>query len=265
MSDIDFDELDKAVNTLVGGTNIPTTTDTEPIADKPTVVSPTLSPRRSGRFMDMKHASSDIKKDNGPMLMDHNPTSITPTPAIASSIDDTGKDKKDSPFLDTSVDKRPLGGPAGDVSPDETPKEPIEQTAPIDLPPEFDKELVDIEADEKPSYKREAKDEDSSSKKLATTEKKSTTAPSEDIAHLLAAASSGSIVDQYKREEVSSVAPGQPHPLFDGEHYNNQPVDSPKQPISGVVKLLQWTFIILGLLLLGGTIGVVVFVLASGK
>lgn len=73
MSDIDFDELDKAVNSLVGDDG-PKVEDKvqpneapkieEPIKRPETTSTPSLPSRRGGRFMDMKHDSPIMNKGN---------------------------------------------------------------------------------------------------------------------------------------------------------------------------------------------------------
>jgi len=79
MKDLDFDELDRAVNSLIGGSSStpatpPTTNPTPVVPETPTVapvitqpVATTVSPqplaarRSSGRFMDVVHPSSDMR------------------------------------------------------------------------------------------------------------------------------------------------------------------------------------------------------------
>lgn len=62
MKDLDFDELDRAVNSLIGGTTAPAAV-TEPVVDIPTTVpaQPLAARRSSGRFMDVVHPSSDMR------------------------------------------------------------------------------------------------------------------------------------------------------------------------------------------------------------
>jgi hypothetical protein len=103
MKDIDFDELDRAVNSLIspGGTPAPAdsttpapvaSTSTPPTAPTPPPATPTSTPplaerRSSGRFMDVVHPSSDMR---GSATVPPRPTSreaatITP-PSSAESI-----------------------------------------------------------------------------------------------------------------------------------------------------------------------------------
>lgn len=387
MSDIDFDELDKAVNSLVTDKS-----DTPVAAEKPTQDAPELEEtekssgdapipsHRSGRFMDMVHSSSDMKKDSGGM-MTTSTTNITPinddvkpdsigkdthetvenpnnqwsntaelsetkdgsnkeqenksntdmpdpldhqpadkqddqddkndkpdekagknddnpsvgkdepkldyeetTPPSSEKKDDT---KKTSPFIDDAkVDKRPLGG-SSSIAPEPKPeaKPPDEKTKssseeppipppaePVELPPELDKNLVAIEAGEAPEISKVPEDtpdtpeadkdttDKSSENGTEASEKKSpSNNQKERVEKLLANAKTGSIPDQYKRENRSHELHA-PHPLFDAEHYENNPATAAKKPKSAPAKFSQWIFIILGLLLLGGSIGAAIFV-----
>lgn len=90
MKELDFDELDKAVNSLMSNVpkdapqkevdttvTIPPSTDTQPVGPTPSVPTPVATPvesprsaaatgslasRRGGRFMDMVHPSAEMKK-----------------------------------------------------------------------------------------------------------------------------------------------------------------------------------------------------------
>lgn len=391
MSDIDFEELDKAVNSLVGGSpkdekkeqtsesnEAPKPVESVP---KPEAIptSPNLPSRRAGRFMDMKHDSSDMTKDSSPSLMTSTKTTIAPiskdikaepksdttasektsknhwseskeagsdvdekddntTPPDTNMPDpidhfeskqketddksgdspkednntpdksdepelkfeetdnkrdeDEKDDKKPSPFIDDAkVEKRPLGGfssesPVDPPKSDEKGKDGEEgltkdgeekPAAPIELPPELDKNLVAIEAGEAPETvktpespspdipapdtdeeKEEASEEDAKDSKKDEPKKD----PKHEVSQLLASASSGSIPDQYKRENRSHELHGD-HPLFDSEHLKAIPTSAPKKPKSTAAKVFQWIFIALGLLLLGGSLGAAIFVFVS--
>ncbi len=198
-------------------------------------------------------------------------------------------DSKPSPFIDDAkVEKRPLGGfssesPVDPPKKDEESKDGEEQTVeapatPIELPPELDKNLVAIEAGEAPEVTKVPEadsvipetDEDDkkaeSSEKEDTKESKKDEKPAKDtkqaVSQLLATASSGSIPDQYKRENRSHELHTD-HPLFDSEHLKAIPVSAPKKPKSTAAKVFQWIFIALGLLLLGGSLGAAIFVFVS--
>ncbi len=145
MSDIDFDELDRAVNGALNNTPTP-----QPVADNtapapvtpPVVepvertslssVAPTSKPtapvapaarRSSGRFMDMVHPSSDMRsRTDEPSVTSplSTPSVVAPAPAVVSQPVVTApeiietpawNEPLESPFLpDAKVEKRPLGG-----------------------------------------------------------------------------------------------------------------------------------------------------------
>ena len=146
MSDIDFDELDRAVNGVLGTNDASTTIPSTPAASVPTQQTPVepvseattitrvertqLSPvssipkpaastapaarRSSGRFMDMVHPSSDMRSRNPDA-----PVVVKPQvsePAQPSAMPDYSEspawnEPLESPFLpDAKVEKRPLGG-----------------------------------------------------------------------------------------------------------------------------------------------------------
>ncbi len=193
-------------------------------------------------------------------------------------------EKKDSPFIDDAkVEKRPLGGfssespvtppseeaKEGDAKDSKDDKPPVEPVEPIELPPELDKDLVAIEAgetietmplkeEEEKSTEKDEKDEDNKDK-----DKKETAEQKDKVSELLASAATGSIPEQYKRQNRSHELHA-PHPLFDADHYKNSPkVTNVKKPKSPVAKIFQWIFISLGLVLLGGSLGAAAYVLIS--
>jgi len=141
MSDIDFDELDRAVNGALGSNDAltpivstPTVEETpestepatinrvertqlSPVSSQPTSVTISIAPaarRSSGRFMDMVHPSSDMRsQDRG--------AAVTAKPVVAPAVKEEStpeyvespawNEPLESPFLpDAKVEKRPLGG-----------------------------------------------------------------------------------------------------------------------------------------------------------
>jgi len=145
MSDIDFDELDRAVNGVLGTNDTPTPTPSTPAASVPTQETPIepqseattitrvertqLSPvssspkpaastapaarRSSGRFMDMVHPSSDMRSRNAdaPVAVKPEATPVQPADATDYSQSPAWNEPLESPFLpDAKVEKRPLGG-----------------------------------------------------------------------------------------------------------------------------------------------------------
>lgn len=350
MSDIDFDELDRAINKVVGKDDKkPETTATENTTDSP-------SRSTNGRFMDLVHPSSDMKSEAGETsMMSHstseldqslqeNNTSLAESGADTkkdividknevaenaaslssdqtepdttsmpdpldfsphtqkaesqetpeSSATDTGESKNDTepsltPFLPDAppVEKRPLGGwdpSAGEkdyskvideIKHKTSDQESSPEETSIVLPPELEKELVQIEessnlvepdaadkaseSDKKDDDTQEDQTEDtSSSPPTPSVEKKD-----KDISGLLA---TGSIPTQYKttpsRSETST--PQDSHPLFDDKttSVNASSKHSSKKSSTHV---LRWVMIIIGLLLLGATIGAAAYVFISGN
>lgn len=160
MSDIDFDELDRAVSSVLGvpaqqlqPAPTPAPADsvqpTQPVVAAPVVtpvaVSPTpaqpvrpsaVTPRpTTGRFMDVVHPSSDMRTatpapqaETQPALTVEPQVTVVPEPAqpeidAFELIQDDFVAPLESPFItDAKVEKRPLGA----FSPDQT-TEPIEQ------------------------------------------------------------------------------------------------------------------------------------------
>jgi hypothetical protein len=148
MKDIDFDELDRAVNSLV---NPDTATATQAAVTPPVVsaaidtpstppsIAPSLSERRSsGRFMDVVHPSSDMRPSvvsprpvqqakqqttaqaNWPDPIDINESTSDPEPVIMTTPLEVAPNDVpaplESPFLaDAKVEKRPLGAFSNEV------------------------------------------------------------------------------------------------------------------------------------------------------
>lgn len=148
MSDIDFDELDRAVNGALGTNDTPAPS-TLPVEDTPSVdeaptishiertqlspVSPSTrnSPmastapaarRSSGRFMDMVHPSSDMRSQARSTTVTAQPEK-TPEFKQTEGVSEYSEtpawnEPLESPFLpDAKVNKRPLGGGAAPANP----------------------------------------------------------------------------------------------------------------------------------------------------
>jgi len=158
MSDIDFDELDRAVNGAIGGNNTPvsqTPVNEAPVvpsvssfnvverttvsglpsaqtsvpASSPVVSSaptPPIAPaarRSSGRFMDMVHSSSDMRLHVPASRVESKPeptVEMKPEVIIPKAAEQAAwNEPLESPFIqDAKVEKRPLGG--GEVTPAES-------------------------------------------------------------------------------------------------------------------------------------------------
>jgi hypothetical protein len=344
MSDIDFDELDKAVNNLVN-------------KDEPAIEPATPSPvgaenkpdqKPRGRFMDVVHHSSEmISKNNepekqpeqsapaprkvlaptyndvitpaknntyssntpssgdnapkgdGPPVVKNDwpdPIDVADATSADKGPDSTAKDEPNSKapsplFLpDTKVEKRPLGGFNDDPSKGaETSKESEEENAaeasaptdsppPADLPPELGADLVAIEeggsvtgSDVTPGKNESlesAEDEKISESEPVTkpfnpelSSPREKAAKTAEMSGLLAA---GSIPQQYKTAAASHDHDAT-HPIFfDADQYDTPPNPAAK-PHHGKTSVFQWIFIVVGLLLLGATLGAALFVFVSNK
>ena len=136
MQDIDFDELDRAVSSVMGTPRSEPHqgVDARAVHPSPATTSPTasLATRRSGRFMDVVHPSSDMrsaapaqppkeqpveqKASSTPASLDWpDPLEMTQkdetTGSLTADDDETKTQPLDSPFLSgAKVEKRPLGG-----------------------------------------------------------------------------------------------------------------------------------------------------------
>ncbi len=138
MKDIDFDELDRAVNTVIGGKSaepvskpvevapLEETVEDKPVFEPVTVeapvepLAPAVAPaaRRSGnsgRFMDVMHPSSDMRtRSERPVMQPITTSSVQDSPVEPEQSKDEIYDWQkplESPFLpDAQVEKRPLGG-----------------------------------------------------------------------------------------------------------------------------------------------------------
>lgn len=185
MTDLDFDELDKAVNELSNNTasidgNKASVGDSSPVPNTTAPPTPSVPRPNTGQFMDVVHPSSDMKRGSltAPQRPQINPTPINPdfNPAVPSAepkveatadqmpvlsgVEDqidkgladgnlgVSSDLPDSPFLaDAKVEKRPLGAFS-------TPEEPKPQeaiNAPMtdeQIPDDVQDDIQRVEADQ---------------------------------------------------------------------------------------------------------------------
>lgn len=157
MNDIDFDELDRAVNSLANqsdgkapGPAPSSTPQPAPVTAEPAMPSQVSEPSTpapasssaprpdTGRFMDVVHPSSDMRSSiNVPPRAPSREAAPIQPPTRPSSVEETATPaspatESPSPFLpDAKVDKRPLGAFA-----DTTPAPVEEPTPPTDpVPP----------------------------------------------------------------------------------------------------------------------------------
>ncbi|MDB5167228.1 MAG: hypothetical protein JWN26_373 [Candidatus Saccharibacteria bacterium] len=152
MKDIDFDELDRAVNSLINPDAVSTPSATTPAtitepAPVPLITPPLAERRSTGRFMDVVHPSSDMRgsvasrpvqseptKQSTPDPVSEpeaEPTTSWPDPIDQANAADTATEPAstppetdtddangplESPFLaDAKVEKRPLGAFSNEV------------------------------------------------------------------------------------------------------------------------------------------------------
>lgn len=152
MQDFDFDEIDRAVNGVIGDTpSTPVSTPVAPVipatpqVSAAPVVDPASAPaarRSAGRFMDVVHPSSDMRTRSTPVAPRE---AIAAQPVAAPAAEPVFEEQPQvSPFLaDAKVEKRPLGG----VAPVVAAPEPFAFTEPT-------QEL--IEAPDEPRIEAEA-------------------------------------------------------------------------------------------------------------
>lgn len=164
-----------------------------------------------------------------------------------------------------------------------------EATQPMELPPELEAALVAIEeGDSIPSIEERAKREEAIETKSgqitealpSTPEaddaipepiisespkevKAEAASPKPELSGLLGA---GSIPQQYKTAAAPAETNEASHPIFfDADQYTGSPDAHAHKKKSGKTTVFQWIFIIVGLLLLGATLGAALFVFVSSK
>lgn len=257
MQDIDFDEIDRAVNSTMKPKS-------EPKRDESTVSvnvsrserseSAPAARRSSGRFMDVVHPSSDMRSST-PERSAPRPSIQKPEPKLPPKSNSDWPDPLDfhgfnpdlpkkvssdqdaqpmkpleSPFLtDAKVEKRPLG--AFSEEKPVTPEKPKEEETPL------------LEAPDEPLLEAETKEETPEDK----SEPASEPMPAQD--EIIAPVS---ITQQYKEQPSTDDQPS--GAIFDTEAYH-QPLSHPEKKRSGAL-IVVW---ILVLILLGAGIGAGVY------
>lgn len=282
MSDIDFDELDRAVNGALGGKPVqreqsPTpqpespspspvvertridSAPTPPVLDRPSLSAPAAR-RASGRFMDIMHPSSDMRTptSQAPVINKPEPTHFTEVVKPIENLDTPAwNEPLESPFLaDAKVEKRPLGG-----TPVEAPAKTFDFKGLLDEPEE---ELIEapepqerIEAPALPDpidFAQESKpieEAENIPAELLAVEKEAPTEPFVATRPVEEPTGPTSITQQYKEQPSSTQQSGA---IFDTESYH-QPVIKPTH------KKPSWLIIvwILLLVLLGAAAGWAVY------
>lgn len=283
MQDIDFDELDRAVNSVIkpeadkGSVPVTTKDSDDRSVSVPERSAPSPATRRSsGRFMDVVHPSSDMRPSASvperpspePTVEDSAPstdsfqwpdpldlpdthtdvTADTKDEPQSSAESDTSRPPLESPFLsDAKVEKRPLGGPSLPETPEKKETPPLPETPETPTEPAPEPEPVELNED---ILKLEEGDTPAA---LLTSE-----APVDDIP----AATSMPIVDapvgptsitqQYKEQPSTAEQPS--GAIFDTEAYHQPLAHTPKKH-SGIL-VVVW---ILALILIGGGMGAAVY------
>jgi len=275
MQDIDFDELDRAVNSATQPTpDVPAVSTEEPAAAVVPVVPSTPAARRSsGRFMDVVHPSSDMRTaptvtarpaarpqpaqpaataTEWPDPLDfHGFTGDELTaaaPAVTEPVAETPAvdvSSLESPFLtDAKVEKRPLGA----FSPNETPYSELPTPA-VQTTPEEDDELLMLEAPEEEKLLDDGIDEPTVAE---IKDIEATPEPVPAPVEIEEPVGPTSITQQYKEhpstiEQTSSA-------IYDTEATHRPLTHGPKRKSS--ILVIVW---ILALILIGAGIGAAVY------
>lgn len=269
MSDIDFDELDRAVNGALGSPSA------EPEVIQPverTRMDPTSTPtsitrettnapaprRSSGRFMDIVHPSSDMRtpsSDKAPVVKPRVIEPTQPVKEVEAEEAPLWSEPLESPFLpDAKVEKRPLGGTA-----------PAETPAPFDFQGLLDEPEEELLEAPEPQERLEAtatldpiqaEVAQTVPEKIQTTEQETvdeTVASVEEAPVQLAEEPTGptSITPQYKEQASSNQESGA---IYDTESYHQPVIKPPKKKPSWLI--IVW---ILLLVLLGAAAGWAVY------
>jgi len=115
MKDLDFDEIDRAVNSVSAGEPAPVVDNETPVkpADDPAIepVEPTQLPtplagrRGSGHFMDVVHPSSDMRRSSLMMPKrptDHKPATVDVSTASTETVTESDSEPKGAPMAPTT-------------------------------------------------------------------------------------------------------------------------------------------------------------------
>ena len=137
MTELDFDELDKAVNSLMSDKEsaqtvtpdasavLASTPSPAVVVDNPTVsAAPSPAVRRRGQFMDMVHPSSNMRSTSTPVLVRRQAADITPL----STADRTGLTSQTE-----SVGTYPSASPSFESTTESTPAPVSDWPDPIDM------------------------------------------------------------------------------------------------------------------------------------
>lgn len=278
MTDVDFDEIDKAVASAMSDpkpsadeekeTDTPSKSESRPPLSVDSGRSSAPAARRSGgRFMDVVHPSSDMKPKSArpaPFASDHH----TPKPSYSypsgnvqpdETIDQpeettTSDEPVTTPFLtDAKVEKRPLGAFSSVQSESPLPSDSNDEQV-TDEQSQPQETSVDTQQPEQPSQEAEEVKllEEHNPPDEEQTEPASPIPPSDSQTQTEATPPVPSIIQQYQEKE-SSVS-DQSGAIFDTEHYHT-PLAHPAKKKTGWLVVL-WILI---LIIIGSGLGVVAY------
>lgn len=301
MSDFDFDEIDKAVNGVLGNDTpesaVPapeenetaqpaqpeergSLTSSRDMSDKTAASMPAARRGSTGRFMDMVHPSSDMRRASSEPATEA--PVPTPAPSAAPRVPEpptffkepavvSGEETKplESPFLpDAKVEKRPLGAPVSDTPTPLTtlftePKEELLEAPEEELKLEpSDEPLIEAESLPDPidfhNSLEAAKTQNDEVSAEPTPEEPSHESKPEEGNHDVPSpalneeiAGPSSITQQYKEQPSGAQEPGA---IYDTESYH-QPLTTPPKKRSGAWVFL-WIFL---LIILGAAAGAAIY------
>lgn len=190
---------------------------------------------------------------------------------------DSGPDTQKAPSYVSAVDDiaQKAIDEANGKTDDGEEKPPVEENVP--LPPELEKDLVAIEAGESPDDILSGTLEDGEAKKEEATESKDESDDKEvddkkeddkalkSDSATTSLLSSGSIPQQYKIAMQQKTGDSETKQLFAAEHYTTTPAKSAKKGASTFATIMQWFFIVVGVLLLGAVIGAGLYTFVSNQ
>lgn len=275
MTDMDFEEIDKAVSSAMGSGPDDSKDQAVPVtvSARSSVATSERSPapaakRSAGRFMDVMHSSSDMKSTQRPSGTPAKPDYTfpsgaveTPKPEITDAVADVDEiddsQPLSTPFLtDTKVDKRPLGAYSDTVKdePAEEMASPTEDNLSKDnfqtpLPAELGDDLLAIESKQIPS-ETPVSGQTVSEPKLADqlaveTSEQAMPAPAPaEIPNDEPEPPVPSIVQQYKEQPSSATQTS--GAIFDTEQYHTPLAHTPKKHTGWLVVIWILALIIIG-------------------
>jgi hypothetical protein len=142
----------------------------------------------------------------------------------------------------------------------------------VPLPPELEKDLVAIEAGESPdeilsgTVESDEEKQDNQTETTDAAQKEDGDAAADKKTDTTTSLlSSGSIPQQYKIAMQQKANGETGKQLFDAEHYTTTPAKAAKKGASTFATIMQWFFIVVGVLLLGAVIGAGLYTFVSNQ